>query len=534
MAGSDVLEVPRGTMRVFIVLALLFSSAMVVPLLIYYCNRQSPSIRYRNPNFISIAAVWASIYSIARCAVSLNPDMISCTNLALLFGISLQTTLMSYLLAEIMVVLTFNLTERMTKYSAQRDSQRAAISRLQWLLRRKHVTYMWLGIQVLWNLPNCALVLSGPDYSRFNGTNCPDELRLRVIPFNMAQYCCIAIGTLVLSRAMSRVVDNFGVRKAFQNSSRAMCVFVVCYLPVSLLYDTSFVQSTHLELFIVVVGAHVIVVFHVLGPIRQAFRDRPSSSSAFKGTLGILEAFLHTDEGYKAFTAFAKGEYEVEVLVAWRALADYRGEAREDLSATDIFDTHLGPNAPLPVHRFVPPLLLHRYETAFAGNAKYGVHPDSAQDPNFFNPLHDALLSYMVHTTLPRFQAHEVGAQIWRPFVLQYETRLALDLVLQKQAEPATQVTKFSMPNRKIRLETIQSLGNLGSAVFTEMSVAERRQPANLVHRSSTVPLTAAAAAALRGDDAGPSPDLDMPVPFGGNEPTPLPMRQPSNESVVR
>ncbi|EQC39724.1 hypothetical protein SDRG_03152 [Saprolegnia diclina VS20] len=523
MGGSDVLEVPRGTMRLLIALALLFSSAMVVPLLVYYCNRQSPSIRYRNPNFISIAAAWAAIYSIARCAVSLNPDMISCTNLALLFGISLQTTLMSYLLAEIMVVLTFNLTERMTKYNAQRTSQRAAIARLQWLLRRKHVTYAWLCIQLLWNLPTCALVLSGPDYSGFNGTNCPNELRLRVVPVNMVQYCCIASGTLLLSRAMSKVVDNFGVRTSFQNSSRAMCVFVICYLPVSLLYETAFVQATHLELFIVVVGAQVIVVFHMLGPIRQAFRDRPSSGFAFKGTLGILEAFLHTDDGYQAFSEFAKGEYEVEVLVAWQALTEYRGEAKEALSATDIFDTHLGLDAPLPVRRFIPPLLLHRYEAAFAGNAKYGVRPDSAHDPDFFNPLLDALLSHMVHQTLPRFQAHEIGAQIWKSYVAQYQTRLALDMVLQKQAEPATPVTKFSMPNRKFRLETIQSLGNLGSAVFTEMSVAERQQPVTLVHRSSTVPLTAA----LQSADAGSSPNPTTPVTVSS-----LPTRRPSNESL--
>ncbi|OQR84931.1 hypothetical protein ACHHYP_12527 [Achlya hypogyna] len=483
--------VPTGILRTLIVLALLVSTALLFPLLLYVCNRQAPAIRYRNPKAMAAAALSSSVYSISRCAVSLNPSNFSCTRIALLFGFTLQTTLMSYFLAELIVVLTFNLTELMTRYNNQRILQRKAISRLQFLLRRRHVAIGWFTIQALWNLPMYVVVFTGDDYSTYDGTNCPIELRNKVVPLNMIQYCLIGLATISLSSSLSKVVDNFGIRKAFHDCARAMCVVLLAYLPVSILYEDAFVISSRIELFIAVVGAQIITVFHIVGPVRQAFAEGPTARTTFKGTVGILEAFLNTQDGFAAFSEFAKGEYEIEVVSAWRALVDFRGEAKDALSASEIFETYIGPEAPLPLRRFVSPGLLHRYEMAFTGNQKYGINPDTIHDTDSFNLLLDELLSYMVHTSLPRFQTHAIGQTHWRPFVEQFQTRMTLDMVLDKQESDAkpTPITKFAVGQRKPRLETIQSMGNFGS-MMTELSGGElsRKPSIHPIERANTLP----------------------------------------------
>ncbi|OQR88781.1 hypothetical protein THRCLA_10106, partial [Thraustotheca clavata] len=409
MSNTTSQAIPHGYLSTLIVIDLFICSLMCLPLLLYHCNRHTPSIRYRKPNLMSIAALWSSIYSISRCVIELNQSKINCTAMTLVYGVSLQTTLMAYFLAELSVVLTFKLTEMMIRYNEKHITQQGALIKLQYLLRNRHLTIAWIVIQLVWNTPLFVIIYTGPDYTMYDGNNCPLELRNRFVPLSIIQYSIIGIATMRLSYSMSKVVDNFGLRIAFQRCGRAMCLVLLCYLPFSILHDESFVLDSHLEFFIAAFGGQLIHLFHIIGPVRQVFKEKIFDQNTFKGTEGILEAFLSTESGFNAFTEFAKGEYEYEAVVAWKALADFKAGTDDCLSATEIYQTHIYLQAPLSLRRFISANLLERYETAYEGNTKYGIHPDVAHDSESFNLILAELMIYLVYSTLPRFQLHPLG-----------------------------------------------------------------------------------------------------------------------------
>ncbi|ETW07715.1 hypothetical protein H310_02164 [Aphanomyces invadans] len=453
---------PDGIVRTIIVAILGLSFYLPFAILLYYCNRHKPAIRYRNPVEMTFTATAAFAYGFARCMGSLFVDKFSCTFRLLSFGIPLQLGLMGYLLAELRVVLTFNLTELMVAHAERRKVNRHNLSHLHSLLRRGLLSVYRILIHILWNTP-LVIILYSNDYSSYNGEQCPSRLNHKVTTLFATEFLVIVVASMVLSFKMSKVVDNFGLRRSFQASGRILFLWFCIYFPIlAFFFDTDVVLSYRLDLFMDILIAHTFIWIHIVLPLREAYMmpDHDVDGAAFKGTTGILDAYLHTPEGFKAFSTFAKSEFRLECVLAWKTLVDYRIESPDHLSAFEIYELHIAPAAPLSLEKDISPSILKRYVLAFEANSKYSIAPEEmVRDVNYFDVLLDAIMDKIVVETLPRFQQHALGAN-WGDFVSKYNTQMALDKMLNRdQCEP------FLQPNRTmptIKGELLRSSGRLG------------------------------------------------------------------------
>ncbi|KAF0684457.1 Aste57867_23553 [Aphanomyces stellatus] len=425
---------PTGAMRAIMVSAFVVSFYAPIATLMYYCNRHRPAIRYRNPAEMTLTASTSFFFSVARFITALYVDSFSCSVHLLLFVIPLQMSLLFYFLAELRLVLTFKLTELMVAHASRTNDHKHTIAWLQMFLRRGKLLRM--AMQLVWNVPFVVL-LEMHNYSDLSGSSCPGSLLHPVVTLIGCEFVLVVVATLALSLQLSKAVDNFGLRQSFQASSRVSFFLFLLYVPILVFfYDTDVIYAYHVDVFMDVLISHTFVWIHIVLPVRAAFQNADDDGNAgyLQGTVGVLNAFLHTPEGFDAFSAFAKTEFAFECVAAWRNLVDYRLDAPNHLSAYDIYEQHIAPTAPLSLHHAVKDSILKRYSTAFEANSRYSVAPqEMVQDISYFDVLLDAVMDKIVVDTLPRFQRHALGV-IWTDFVAKCNTQLALDKMLSHEA----------------------------------------------------------------------------------------------------
>ncbi|KAH9085601.1 hypothetical protein Ae201684P_005307 [Aphanomyces euteiches] len=299
---------PQGVIRSIIIIVFGISFYLPLVILVYYCNRHKPPLRYRNPFEMALTATAAFLYTCSRCMGSLFVDEISCTFRLLSFGYGQR-----------------------------------------------------------------------PHYIHF-----------------------------------------------------------AIYFPILVFFfDSAIVLDYRIDLFIEIIIAHTVIWIHIVIPLRNtlAMADLEHDNGKFTGTVGILDAYLHTPEGFQAFSTFAKSEFRFECVHAWKTLVDYQLDAPDHLSAFEIYELHIAPNAPLPLDKVISPSILKRYALAFEVNSKYSVAPEEmVRDKNYFAVLLDAVMDKILVDSLPRFQVHPLGAG-WNDFVAKYNTQMTLDRVLESELD---------------------------------------------------------------------------------------------------
>ncbi|KAF0684460.1 Aste57867_23556 [Aphanomyces stellatus] len=431
-----------------------------VAIFLYLCNRHRAAIKYRNPAEMAFTALAAFVGGLSRCLVTLYPDRMSCTFRLLFIGCAIiavvvvatsdvldraawQLTLLGYVLAELRIVLTFNLTELMVGYANRpRSQQLSAMSKLQrkWILfylRRGLFSFYRVALHVTFNVPLLVLLYSH-DLSAYSGETCPPLLVDHVTTLLSVNSFVVIVASFALSFKLSRVVDNFGLRQTFQACSRAFAVVFIFYVPlVAFFFDYAIVSYYRADVFLSNVVCHVIIGFHIVRPLREAFQTKHDGQGddTLQGTAGVLDAYLHTPEGLNAFATFAKAEFMFECVLAWKNLMEFRLDVPNHPTAQDIYDQHLAPSAPLPLDNAISVSILKRFALAFEANNKYTIVPDAATHGcNYFDVLLDAVMAKILGEMLPRFLRHPLGVD-WMPFLVKYHTEVALNKVLDHHHE---------------------------------------------------------------------------------------------------
>ncbi|KAF0684458.1 Aste57867_23554 [Aphanomyces stellatus] len=477
VAVSDLTLPVEGGVRtaVFCILGLTCSYAPLA-ILFYLCHRQHPAIRYRNPVEMAIMAFATFLHALARCMCSLYVERMSCRFRFLSFGVPLQIGLVMYVLAVLKIVLTFELTEMMVAHVSR---MQLSHTKYRWLLyfRDQHTCFSLprFCFNVVCNTP-LVVILYKTDYSMFDGVHCPSHVVHELSQLFGIQFLVAIVASLGLSTKLSRVVDNFGLRDSFQQCGRVLLVLFGIYFPVLLFaLDTPFNATYRIDLYLDLVICHTLLWYHIVLPLRTAWRDRHDDDDdddntnrhVLTGTAAILDAYLHTVKGFDAFSLFARAEFKYACVIAWKVLVEYRVHALGHLSATAIYAQHLAPTAPLPLDDVVSARILKRYAVAFESNSKYGVHPDADErEDGFFDVLLDAITQKLLTDVLPRFQRHPLGAS-FIAFAIKDTMQLALDHLLEdtdddddnrpKEAKPIS-LYKARRPNGSTRqLRSIHS-----------------------------------------------------------------------------
>ncbi|KAF0684454.1 Aste57867_23550 [Aphanomyces stellatus] len=469
---------PMDTKQIAIFGVLVLSFYVPVVIALYHLHRRKPSIRYRNPTEMVFTATCAFLYVCARCCCTLFLHDMSCTVRYLLIGyvgqqlVHLTTSvasipfsqgLMGYFTAELRVVVTFKLTELMVALTEKKPVQKAHVGLLRAFAHHGLLSAPRLAVQIFGALP-LFVVLFKEDYSQC--VTCPAYLVRQTTYLFYAEFALTATLTFGLSFGLSQVVDNFGLRASFVTSGRLFLAVYCIYFPlVIVFYDDEAFNVDHIDVFMDVLISHLFIWIHFLGPLKRAISASASGGTVtFQGTVGLLDAYLHTTDGFHDFAAFARSEFVYECVVAWKHMIDYRTDAPGHLSVDEIYELHIAPAATLSVANVVPPLVLKRYATVFAANTKYKVHPDSSAEPDTatFDALLQSIRQKLVTETLPRYQEHPLGTG-WTEFVAKHEMQKALDKVL-----------KDDVTTNKPKLKTKRSMPSIRAAIALGPIESER------------------------------------------------------------
>ncbi|ETW07719.1 hypothetical protein, variant [Aphanomyces invadans] len=345
-------------------------------------------------------------------------------------------------------------------------TKQRALHWLQVFLRPRYIWIERIVLHIAWNIPPI-LIVFGDNYTVYAGGDCPAQLLASVRHWYLASFAFMIAASVALSFQISKVVDNFGLRQAFQTGNRALVVYFFVYFPILVFVPAEVVYTYHLDLTINVAIVHTLLWIHIVRPVSDFFRASrtAATSSMFNGTARVLDAFLHTPNGFQAMSAFAKSDFMIESVIAWRALVDYRNEMPGHMSALDIYNQFIAPSAPFPLDNVVKGTILKRYAIAFECNNKYSIHPDDGeQGAQYFDVLLDAIVNKILIEMLPRFQRHPLGAG-WFDFLRRHHTQHALDKVLDdtigqaKQSQTMPTIKSAAISRSTGRLAVIMTEG---------------------------------------------------------------------------
>ncbi|ETW07714.1 hypothetical protein H310_02163 [Aphanomyces invadans] len=447
------------SIRVLVQVALVMSSYAPIAIFAYYCKRDSPLLRYRNPVEMAVTTFAAYLNGLARCLRLLFNDEISCTTRYLMMGLPTECALLGYILTQLHVVLTFHMTEMMVAM-VEDSSQTQPSRKVHWLrqfVRSGAFSKHRVGLYLVWGCP-LFIILYVEDYSTGGASTCSDDLVNRVSTLHTVQLVLSTGLSVLLSFKLSKVVDNYGLRRSFQISNRVLILLaIVDVLFLVVFPDALVVVEYSVDNLLAVLMSHAVICIHIVYPLIHSCRSRRSpTNETFHGTMAILDAYLRTAKGYTAFATFSKSEFAFECVVAWKTLVDFRTQAPGSLDVDEIYRQHLAPCAPFSLEGIVPNSVRTRYTTACEANGKYAVSSTAVSlNCHYYDVLLDAVVTVMVTNLLPRFQRHELGAG-WTTFVIRHHTESVLELMLQSEGTDNLPVAKMIQP-KKNRLSVIES-----------------------------------------------------------------------------
>ncbi|CAK4678563.1 hypothetical protein LEN26_020372 [Aphanomyces euteiches] len=415
----------KSELLVYIVFGLSFYAP--IALVLYGWNRHKPAIRYRNPREMGFTAASMILFINAKCVTTLYGDEIPCTTLTLFTGLPLQFAFIGFLLAKLRLVLTFRLTELTVAYTENKGVHSRSLKRLRAFLSPRASAIAWIVTTILWNTPFIILVTIQSNELDY----CPSGQGREVLICYSTEFCILFILSIILSCHLSHDLDNFNIGGSFRTSSRVVA-FLFCFTMPALYYsDTDVVQEYALDLYACLLTAHAFLWIHIVQPVwRSMDYDPAHDAQVLHGTAAVLDAYLHTPEGFDTFCEFAKLEFMYECVVAWKAIVAYRRDTDDHMTTYEIYEQHLAEHAPLSVQSALPVSVWKRYQIAFASTSKYTIRPEEIHsDSTYYDVLFDAITAKLLRETLPHFQKHTLGAK-WTHFVMAYRATVALNQVL--------------------------------------------------------------------------------------------------------
>ncbi|EQC36398.1 hypothetical protein SDRG_05856 [Saprolegnia diclina VS20] len=432
------------------------SGYMPLAILVYLRRRGYPSIRFGNPVQTALCSSLATLVSIGMLVLLLLRDSISCAVLVGFEYFSVNATLIALLVTELSIVLTFELTEEIadhhdysTESATKLSQQRIKVLRAMLSLRGLGLLWgvahiLWLGLPIAIVGPEALASLPSPNATV---TDCFAPVGGDVSPLAIVSFvhASLFIATYaLLSYFLARVMDNFGLCFRYRLMGGLLALVFLGYAVCVALEANADLQAVGARYILLSLGGHAVVLAQIVFPIFASRSERIYEDGAMvlhTTKMNLLETYLETAEGYRAFAEFARIQFSYENAVAWKACADFKKGGGDSHA---IYNTYIKAQSVLETN--IPGTLRKYYfdifEKSRKGHKVLGYHTALDKDFGVFDKFRDAILKLMVLDTLPRFQNHALGKG-WSPFVETQESHFVLNHLMDAIEQPKNLVVPF-------------------------------------------------------------------------------------------
>ncbi|RHY14361.1 hypothetical protein DYB30_008489 [Aphanomyces astaci] len=356
---------------------------MPVALGLYIKHRNHPSIKYRQPHLMALECV-----------------------------------LLVYMLAQGSVVAMFAITELLALPQQRSPTALKRMQAYRWLLFRPVQALVVVMGGVL-AIGIGLLILPKPLWTLTYDT-CSVEPAVETLFITTAVECAVlGVSSLYLSRHVSKVVDNFGLRQTYWRAAVAMLVVAMTGGAVMAATNMQGRDAVAFRAVLHSVAAHVVVVCHIVLPVRRRL-------------------------GFDAVLAFAQKEAHTQELLAWAMVEKYK---RNLVTAQTVYNQCLEPQSLLwckaatdigpAVARILraPAPLLH-------------VYPPTPASSSSMRHVMDDFSAKLVKTiyfkVLPGFQQHSPAWQEFQTTLKTMDLLESVDKMTQQTSSTANNLSKVS------------------------------------------------------------------------------------------
>ncbi|RHY91126.1 hypothetical protein DYB35_001902 [Aphanomyces astaci] len=383
---------------------------MPVALGLYIKHRNHPSIKYRQPHLMALECV-----------------------------------LLVYMLAQGSVVAMFAITELLALPQQRSPTALKRMQAYRWLLFRPVQALVVVMGGVL-AIGIGLLILPKPLWTLTYDT-CSVEPAVETLFITTAVECAVlGVSSLYLSRHVSKVVDNFGLRQTYWRAAVAMLVVAMTGGAVMAATNMQGRDAVAFRAVLHSVAAHVVVVCHIVLPVRHRLDSsrRLPPAKDIHALLDDLTLFLATPLGFDAVLAFAQKEAHTQELLAWAMVEKYK---RNLVTAQTVYNQCLEPQSLLwckaatdivpAVARILraPAPLLH-------------VYPPTPASSSSMRHVMDDFSAKLVKTiyfkVLPGFQQHSPAWQEFQTTLKTMDLLESVDKMTQQTSSTANNLSKVS------------------------------------------------------------------------------------------
>ncbi|KAF0717656.1 hypothetical protein As57867_002163, partial [Aphanomyces stellatus] len=360
-----------GPTALFVVL-LLVSCALPLAIGLFLTRRHYPSIRYASPHQTAVCSSFAAILSVGTSAMLLSQDSVSCGSFNVFIYLFTNAGFFGLCVTQLTLVLTFHLTQQLALHNAdtkvgEKAKAFATIQRLRRLLTPHSIVAKWVVGNLVWFLPPLAAV-DAPLVTNMQSTSIANCL---AVPMNVVmngiillQILLFIVALVVLSLYLSKVIDNFGLRRHYQVMSRVLASLLCLECLCVVFHTADVVAAYRLRYVVLPLGGIAVVGCQVVWPLLQSRHEAPISMHGHEdhsSKLAVLEDFLATDDGLAAFSAFARLEFSLENVVAWKAAFEFKKKGGGDAYA--IYSSYMSVGAAMETN--IPDALRQHYHDIF-------------------------------------------------------------------------------------------------------------------------------------------------------------------------
>ncbi|OQR95851.1 hypothetical protein THRCLA_07518 [Thraustotheca clavata] len=405
-------------------------------IIVYLRNARHACIKYRLPRRTAVPMVLLTFYSICTPVITVFGQSWPGIGSYFLHFILIPFALVLFLVTEAMIVVLFQITELLMLPQTSTPRKVRRLTFYRWMLHPP--VQLVLSMIVI-------MVLISPFLSiDINSLMLPDATAINIPEFEHAvdvlsiEIALLLLIILWLSWYISHVVDNFGLRHSYQQSFRGLLLvlILVALMRLVALYTNSTIpEDLHLPRFFSTLGAQFLVYFHIYLPVRsmqtsgQLITRRPRSSSRvhpnnLEEQKAILEKFLSQDHFFKSFLTFARHEYSIEPLLAFKALLQYNAGDRTVDDAIQLTQLCMVPHCELESEVGKKLWPIYNDKLNASRNSKAYKAPI-----NFFHTFQQALLTWIVKEMLSNYAQHPLGVE-YAAFARKEKSMDRLDIVL--------------------------------------------------------------------------------------------------------
>ncbi|OQR83940.1 hypothetical protein ACHHYP_14103 [Achlya hypogyna] len=401
-------------------LALFVLSWYMPPVLFLYVRHaRHVCIKYRLPRRTAVPMLLFMVYSILNPTICVFGKEWPSLGKYIINFFLLPVALVFFIITEAMIVVLFQITELLMLPQSSTPHKVRRLILYRWLLHPPiQITLATVVLLALvtpfFNADVSTLLLP-------SAVGAASKLFVENTTVLMGEVVVLLFVVLLLSWYISHIVDNFGLRRSYQQTFRSisLVIILVGLMRISLLtLNASEIAPLNLPSFFATIGAHMFFYFHVCLPVRAMQtsgyvtpRTRARSTSRIHPNnldekKSILEKFLSAEPRFKSFLTFARMEYSTEPLLALRAIEAFDSGEPSLAAATRLVQQCLVPHCEMETD---------------VGRKLHGLYHDKLVEirlanaarvpPGFFRPFRQDLLAWIVKELVPEFMEHPLGVE---------------------------------------------------------------------------------------------------------------------------